>query len=88
MSQSSITASTFFKLTMLLFERQCLIMHVKVRMDNCCFIILRAYVLAFIMFLVCRFRRRLCEFKKSWHRPGIVRRADARTTSAGGIKYV
>ena len=31
---------------------------------------------------------RLCEFKKSWHRPGGVRRADARTTSAGGIKYV
>ena len=31
---------------------------------------------------------RLCEFQKSWHRPGIVRRADARTTSAGGIKYV
>ena len=30
----------------------------------------------------------VCEFKKSWHRPGVMRRADARTTSAGGIKYV
>ena len=31
---------------------------------------------------------RLCEFQKSWHWPGVVRRADARTTSASGIKYV
>ena len=31
---------------------------------------------------------RLCEFQKSWHRPGVVRRADARTASAGGVKYV
>ena len=31
---------------------------------------------------------RLCEFQNSWHRPGVVRRADARTTSAGGIKYI
>ena len=31
---------------------------------------------------------RLCEFQKSWQRPGVVRRADARTMSAGGNKYV
>ena len=31
---------------------------------------------------------RLYEFQKSWHRPGVVRRDDARTTSAGDIKYV
>ena len=31
---------------------------------------------------------RLCEFQKSWHRPGVVRRADVRTTPGRQMFWV